>query len=72
MQVGIPKGYNSEKFLFWKVFIPKSLISKSYYSKNIFIPKGVILKFGIMTIQDKNLRIIDFLRKETLSDNPLE
>ena len=39
-QVGIPKGYSSEKCLFWKVFIiPKSFILKSYYSIT-FYPEG--------------------------------
>ena len=51
VQVDIPKGYISEKFLFRKVFIPKdrSLFRKilfwSVIIPKIFIPKGRYFEF---------------------------
>ena len=36
MQVDIPEGYSSERFLFQKVFIPKKFILKGNYSEKGF------------------------------------
>ena len=59
MQVDIPKGYSSEKFLFQKVFIPKGHYSKKVLSQRVIIPKIFILKDHYSeirnTLWDKNL-----------------
>ena len=36
MQVDIPKGYSSEKFLSWRVIIPKIFIPKGHYSEDFY------------------------------------
>ena len=46
VQVDIPKGYSSEKFLFQKVFIPKGHYSEKFYLEELLFRKVFIPKFG--------------------------
>ena len=36
MQVNIPKGYSSEKYLFRKAFIPNSRYSEDFHPEGLF------------------------------------
>ena len=52
VQVDIPKGYSSKRFLFWRFIIPKIFYLKGHYSED-FIPKGhyfEVKHFGIKII----------------------
>ena len=49
VQVDIPKGYSSERFLFRRVIIPKILLSW-----RVIIPGRIVIrKFGIMNLRDE-------------------
>ena len=57
VQVDIPKGYSSERFLFQSAIIPRSFILKTSYSEKYLSRRVVILKFRkIVTLQDKNVQ----------------
>ena len=74
-----PKGHNSEWFLFQKVLSLRVIIPKIFfYPERIIIPKifipkvHFILKFGIITLRDKNLRNNDLFDGNLPNNDPSE